>query len=301
MSITSSDETTAATQPTQPATPIRRIFATYPVTLFFTLAMILQIIATLTQYYNIRNYGLGFLRPFSPAICALIVAGIGQGWKKSWSFVTSLFKVKVHPKYYFFALLYPSFVGLLALGILRAVGAVHEFHLDLEGAKELDFFILSIKVASSEEIAWVGFLLTIYATRYRLFQAAVITGLFWGVWYIPLVIADIQVAPGLPIIPLLLNFGTIAAICAWLYIRTRSAFAVFLMQLTTNYSSQTIPVLPLRGGIPQYVTFVLIKCLFAAALFIFWGPKPMFGRQKAGTSSLDDASLRPAAAAAAKN
>ena len=100
---------------------------------------------------------------------------------------------------------------------------------------------MTSSVAAVEEVAWIGFLLVMYARRYQLLQASIFTGLMWGVWYIPLVLAEIQVAPGLPVGPLILNFMTMAAICAWLYRRTQSAAVVFVMQLTTNYTSQIIP------------------------------------------------------------
>ena len=62
---------------------------------------------------------------------------------------------------------------------------------------------------------------------------------------------------------------------------------VFVMQATTNSTSQIIPVLPQSGGVPQYVAFVVMKCLFGFALYFLWGPRPLFGRVAPGTSSLD--------------
>jgi membrane protease YdiL (CAAX protease family) len=272
-------------------TPLRRLAATYPITVFCLLAFTSQVFIVATQYYEVRNHGLSALRIYTPALAALAVGALAFGWKTAWKFIRSLFDVKVAPKYYLFALVYPSFVGLLALVLLYAVGAVDSVHLDLEEAGGFRFFSLTSRVALVEEIAWIGFVLTVFAARYRLFQAGVFTGLIWGLWYIPLVFANIQVAPGLPIAPLVINFMTIAAICAWLYLRTGSAFVVFLMQLTTNYTSQIIPVLPLRGGVPQYVAFVLMKALFGAALYLFWGPKPMFGRLPNGVRSSLEAAV----------
>jgi hypothetical protein len=36
-----------------------------------------------------------------------------------------------------------------------------------------------------------------------------------------------------------------------------------------------------------YVAFVIMKSLFALALYVFWGPEPMFGRVPDGTTSLE--------------
>jgi hypothetical protein len=270
--------------------PLLRMIATYPITTYVVVAVFVHAALVASQHYEVRNYGLGAVRIFTPAIIALAITLIAYGRAAATKNISSLFKVKVAAKYYLFALTYPAFVGTLALGCLFLVGAVHDLHFDFEDAAGLRFFSLTGRVAAVEEIAWIGFLLIMYARRYHLLQASILTGLMWGIWYIPLVLAEIQVAPGLPIGPLILNFMTMAAICGWLYRRTQSAAVVFVMQLTTNYTSQIIPVLPLRGGMAPYVAFVVMKALFALALYIFWEPKPWFGRLTPGTSSLEVAS-----------
>jgi len=265
----------------------RRLVAAYPVTTYVVAAVGVHAALVASQHYEVRNYGLGALRIFTPALIALAISVLAEGWPAAQKNLASLFKLKVAPKFYLFALTYPAFVGCLALGALFVVGAVDDIHFDFEEAFGLQFLSLTARVAAVEEIAWIGFLLVMYSRRYQLLQASLLTGLMWGIWYIPLTLAEIQVAPGLPIIPLILNFMTIAAICGWLYLRTQSAAVVFVMQLTTNYTSQVIPVLPLRGGMVPYVAFVVMKALFALALFVFWGPRPMFGRIPPGTSSLE--------------
>ncbi len=270
------------------------LFTRFPVTAFLVLAFGLQIGIVATQYYGIRNYGASAVRVFTPALSGVLVAWLAYGKKTAWKCVASLVDVRVPLKYWAFALLYPSFVAVLALGILRAVGAVQEIHFDFQEAAGWDFFWMTVKVAASDEVAWVSFLFMVVARRYRLFQASLFVGLFWGLWYLPLVFAEIQVAPGLPVAPLVVNFVTIASICGWLYLRTGSAAVVFVMQATTNYTSQIIPVLPQRGGVPQYVAFVVMKCLFGFALYFLWGPKPLFGNVAPGTSSLDRPAPAPA-------
>ncbi len=245
-----------------------------------------QCLLVASQHYQVRNYGLASLRIFFPAIFALMTAAIVYGPERARSHVASLFKYKVHPGFYAFALFYPTVVGFLSIGGLRLLGFDKPFVLELHEVSTLEFFTLSLRVSLAEEIAWVSFMLTLWSTRLGLLGASLVVGFFWGIWYIPLVLANIQVAPGFPIMPLVLNFMCIAAICAWLYQRTKSALVVFIMQFMTNYTGQIVPVLPERGGIPQYVAFVLFKCLFALALFVFWGPKPYFKKPAGHASSL---------------
>jgi membrane protease YdiL (CAAX protease family) len=266
---------------------LRRLFARFPITAYCLFAFPSQILIVLSQHYEIRNHGLSAVRIFIPAVSGILVAWLAYDRKTALKLVTSLFNVRVPLKYWAFALFYPSFVAIVALGGLYAIGVGEGLHIDLYEVRFFRFFFLTVKISASEEIGWVGFVTTVFASRYRLLHSSLFVGILWGLWYFPLVFADIQVVPGLPLGPLILHFMAIAAICAWLYQRTRSAAVVFLMQVTTNYTSQIIPVLPLRGGIPQYVAFVVIKTLFAIALYVFWGPKPMFGKMPAGTSALD--------------
>jgi uncharacterized protein len=265
----------------------RRIVASHPEAIFIAGAFIVQALIVLSQHLHIHNHGLSGMRLFMPAIWAIGVTFALAGGAGVRKLLGSLAVWRVAPKFYAFALLYPSAVALFALGALRLTGQVETIHFDFGEAAGFDFLWLSVRISLVEEIAWVGFLLERLSRRWRLFGACMAAGAAWGVWYIPLVLAEIQVAPGLPIFPLILNFMTIAAICGWLYLRTKSAFVVFVMQLTTNYTSQIIPVLPLRGGVRQYIAFVVMKALLALALYWFWGPRPLFGGVPKGRSSLE--------------
>ncbi len=266
---------------------VRRLIAENPVTAYIILSSITQVVMVALQHYDIRNYGMSGLRPFTPAIIGVVVGGIAFGKATARKYLTSLLEWRLPLKFYAFAFLYPPVVAFTSLGVLRLIGLNETIHLELVELTKLDLFTLTVKIAIVEEIAWVGFLLSTFARRWRLFSAAAVTGAVWGIWYIPLILTEIQVTPGLPILPLIVNFMTIAVICAWLYYRTRSAFIVCLMQITTNYTGQVIPVLPERGGITQYVAFVILKSLLAAVLFVFWGPKPLFGSVPEGRSALD--------------
>jgi membrane protease YdiL (CAAX protease family) len=280
----------AAQQQPQPTTAIaklRALVGRHQVITFILIAFPIQAFIVWTQVKEIRNYGLSAARIFIPALTALFVAWVGEGPKSALKLLKSLFAWKRHPKFYLFAIFYPSFIAFLALGLLYAIKMIPDFHVDWEAGAGWGFFFLVCRIASSEEVTWVGFMTSRLARRYNLMQASAIVGALWGVWYIPLVLAEIQVTPGLPIGPLIFNFATIAAICAWLYYRTHSAAVVFMMQMATNYTSQIIPVLPQRGGMNAYIAFAGIKGVFAIVLFVFWGPKPLFGRVKPGTSSLD--------------
>lgn len=242
----------------------------------------IQIVLALFHHYQLHTFGAGYFRPMFPAFVALAVSALAFGKDSALKLLKSFTSYRHPLKYYAFALLYPTVVGFISLGILRLIGVNKHIELDTESIGTFEFFELNVQVALSEELAWVGFFVALWATRYRVFTSALIVGLFWGVWYIPLIIIQVQISPGFPIVPLVINFMSIAAICAWLYQRTNSALLVFLMQITTAYTGQIVPVLPLRGGVTQYVAFVICKCFFAVALFLIWGPKPLFGKVSHG-------------------
>jgi membrane protease YdiL (CAAX protease family) len=270
---------TAASSPTAgPPGLLRRLARSWPEPTFLLPSYFIQVALALVHHFEIRSYGAGHLRPLVPALVALGTVWLASGRSEATKYLRSFLEWRRPAKYYAFALVYPTAVGLVSLAFLRLIGLNQHVELDFESVGTFEFLELQIRVALSEELAWVSFLTTALARRFRPFLAAMFVGVAWGVWYIPLVLVQIQIAPGFPILPLILNFMCIAAICAWLYLRTKSALLVFLMQVTTAYTGQIVPVLPLRGGETQYVAFVLAKCVFAVALFLLWGPRPLFGR-----------------------
>ena len=272
---------------------IRHTIARFPVTTFFLAAFATQVVLTASQHYEIPNHGFALLRIPSPALWALVVAWIAWGKNDAWKLVSSLWNWRVAPGYYLFAIAYPPVVAIGSLLLLRLVGLNRSIELDLAEPSRLEFAWLCFRISTVEEIAWVGFVLTALRARWSLFQASALMGLLWGIWYIPLVLTNIQVTPDLPVAPLLINFMSIAAICGWLYHRTKSAGVVCLMQIMTNYTTQLIPVLPQRGGETQYVAFVLVKSLFSILLFAVWGPKPLFGKANKEPTSFEAIAASP--------
>jgi membrane protease YdiL (CAAX protease family) len=266
-----------ASTPSESRAVLRRLARAWPEPVFLVPTYAVQVGLALVHHLQIRSYGAGHLRPLIPALMALFTVWLASGRSEALNYLRAFLEVRRPARHYAFALLYPTAVGLVSLAFLRLIGLNQHIELDFESVGTLEFFELQIRVALSEELAWVSFLTTALSRRFRPFLASMFVGIAWGVWYIPLVLVEIQIAPGFPILPLILNFMCIAAICAWLYLRTKSAFLVFLMQVTTAYTGQIVPVLPLRGGETQYVAFVIAKCVFAVALFVLWGPKPLFG------------------------
>lgn len=278
-------------------TSFRNFVSAWPITTFMLCSCLTNALFVAAIHYKVRTHGLGYIRVYSPAIWAVVIGWLAWGKKDAWKLVSSLWVWRGwHPAYLFFALLYPSLVAIVSLLILGLIGLDGHIQFDWAEVNNFNFFLLTVPIATVEEVAWVGFLLTAYAKQYRLFQAASLMGIGWGIWYIPLVLTNIQVTENLPVLPLLVNFASIGAICGWLYIRTRSAGVVWVMQMTTNYTTQLIPVLPQRGGMTRYVAFILVKAVFSLSLYYFWGPRPMFGRNPPGVdSSLDPFATRGSA------
>jgi hypothetical protein len=83
---------------------LRRFVATYPVTIYVVAAWVVHAAIVATQHYEIRNHGLSLLRIFTPAIIALTVTMAAEGRAAVIENLASLFRFKVSPKYYAFAL-----------------------------------------------------------------------------------------------------------------------------------------------------------------------------------------------------
>jgi uncharacterized protein len=141
------------------------------------------------------------------------------------------------------ALIFPIIVGMIAYGIAWATGLVHfsprpialaaqfvgdnaspvvVFLINLAVAATV-VTVLSVRTAAGEEIGWRGYMLT------RLIDAGVpkpvlTSGIIWGVWHVPLILAGVYLAGAPP---------TLAA-SLWVVTATAFSFVFARLRLETG-------------------------------------------------------------------
>lgn len=136
------------------------------------------------------------------------------------------------------ALVFPGIVGLLAYGIAWTSGLAR-FDPSPGGALIAPFVVgvaVSLVVVSGEEIGWRGYMLT------RLIDAGVprpvlVSGLVWGLWHVPLVLAGVYAAGPSPVLSAALIMVAITSfgyVIARLRLETGSVWPAVVLHAAWN-------------------------------------------------------------------
>jgi membrane protease YdiL (CAAX protease family) len=128
------------------------------------------------------------------------------------------------------------------------------------------------------EIVWISYAVGKLSERFTPYVAALITGVFWTLWWGPMWVLNFGIIPDLPFLALLINQTAVAVVAGFLYWHTRSGLVVLIGQMLFNASLLVFPVVPSNGGIATYSAFAVVYFLTALALFLVKGPKPLFRR-----------------------
>lgn len=136
--------------------------------------------------------------------------------------------------------------GSSRIGTLNPVAAavsVYTTHSGAGAAVVLILIFSSILTAAGEEIGWRGFLLPQLAKLRGEMAAVVITGVIWGIWHMPIIIAGLYL-PGTPLwfkLPMfVLQTVSMTAILGILRFRSGSVWPAVLLHASHNFFDQII-------------------------------------------------------------
>ena len=132
------------------------------------------------------------------------------------------------------------------------------------------------------EIVWVSYAINRLTGRFTVLTASLIVGVFWTLWWMPIVLLGVGVIPGLPFGALLVNMLGVAAMCGFIYARTGSGLVVLLLQVMLNSMLLVFPVLPTSGGLKTYCLFAVIYLLASLGMHFVFGPRPLLRLAKGG-------------------
>lgn len=185
--------------------------------------------------------------------------------------------------FYVFAILWTT---LLCLLVLLGKGLITGESLTLEqlrsGMEKLanPKLIVTLLVSSFfGEIVWVSYAIRKLAETFTDYVSALIVGLVWTLWWLPMAIHNYGIIPELPLVALLFNQMGIALMCAFVYYHARSGLVVLLMQIVFNSTILVFPVTPTEGGPSTYWAFALTYFSTATILFLRFGPHPLLVRR----------------------
>ncbi len=200
-----------------------------------------------------------------------------------------LLKFRIAAKWYVFAVLWAPVhcAILLLLKYIFSDAPGEEFALSFNVIARPS--ILKVIVLSSliGEIVWISYAVRHLSERMTYYQSGCLVGLFWTLWWTPMVFYNIGIVPDLPVAGLLFLQSGVALMCAFLYAHTHSAVVILMMQVSFNSSILAFPVMPTTGGVGTYWMFALLYFSTATLMFAVFGPKPLFGTdaRKVSTSA----------------
>ena len=220
----------------------------------------------------------------APTLAAYLVLRI-SGRRDLISWIAGRYRIwRVHPGWYLTAGLLAPAITLLSLGI-RALADPHfqitpdsplgELLADLGlGGVALVFPLLVLAWLPSsallEEFGWRGLALPLLQGRWNALTASVVLGLVWGVWHLPLMVAN-----GEPLVPYLLLIVPHTVLMTWV---VNSARGSMLLAMLFHAGLATALTTLYPGS--QSIVEIALTWLVAGAVLVRYGPHDLARRDR---------------------
>lgn len=228
-------------------------------------------------------------RVFTPLVFAVLITWYLEGMPGIRKLFGAYRVWRVPGKWYAFSLTWKFLFCYLGwaiadlTGILPWPGASIPLFTEGENGERMHIFnLLSgfpfiIGIALVEETTWMKFCATRLQERYSALLSCTITGIIWGLWYLPMLLLGEGVPDGIPWYMFLLSMVGLAIILGWVYNMTHSGLILLIMQMISNIAFFIMPALPVtHNGDPSYVkAFVWVEVAIAAFVVIRYGWREM--------------------------
>ncbi len=179
-------------------------------------------------------------------------------------FHSRVFKFKVQPWYYAFALLVPVFIGLCGIGIASAVSRQYLMDKTFQPlASFVPAFFIGIFMGGIEEFGWRGVLQPGFSKKLNLFIINIIIGMVWALWHLPLFYIAGSGHEGGSFLFFTLSAVGYSSFLTWLYAKTKSVLLCVIFHASINATASTALSVSIQDTsfYPYYAAFVLIAGL----------------------------------------
>ncbi len=211
-----------------------------------------------------------------------VVILVGSGWKGILDLLRPMLQWRLSPWWYLLAFTWPTLISVLVLtgkGMITGNG-LSEVTVDFSVVTHPAVAKTILIGSFIGEIVWVSYAIRHFSGKFTPFIGSQIVGVVWTLWWMPMVLLNVGVFPGLPPLALLFSVLGVAAMCSFIYSHTKSGIVVLVLQMMVNTTALIFPVIPSSGGIPTYFAFAGVYYGCVLLLYFFFGPKPILGRQK---------------------
>lgn len=179
----------------------------------------------------------GFLSTTGPAIAAVVVVAVSDQSLREWA--RGIVRWRVHPTWYAAALGIPAVIALGSAGVASLLGAPVDFD---AFSPELLVLVFGIVLGTfvgggQEEIGWRGFAQPELQQRYSAVVAAVVVGVIWGSWHLPLFVDPLAPHSAWPLASQVAYFFGItgfSVLLAWVYNGTGGSILLVMVMHGAN-------------------------------------------------------------------
>lgn len=213
-------------------------------------------------------YRVGLL---GPLLAALVVSYLNGGVNGLRNLADRILNWRVSLKWYALSLLWVGLLRFGGLGIhtLRT-GKMPDRFIEIPEIGLLALLLSQLFVLVAEEVGWRGFALSDLIRRFGSFGAALLLGILWALWHIPMFFVPDLSQYGTPFILYTLTQIAWSVVMTFLYIRSGSVLVAMLFHIGINVWFYLIPVpnaaLPGMAILLTVTTAALIPML----------PRPLF-------------------------
>jgi len=204
-----------------------------------------------------------------PNVVGIFITGVASGRAGLRALFNKVVLWRIPLKWYVIALLLPTILGFLAIGLYKLLGNAMP---DFAPASQLLLIVLLAVFtgAMGEELGWRGTALPRLQARWNALISSLILGVLWGLYHLPSFLISGLPLQDVPLIPFMLSALGITILVSWTFNHTRgSLIAVFLYHFAFNF---TLNVMGIPSNSALFWLFGGVCMIVASAVVIFdWG------------------------------
>ncbi len=205
---------------------------------------------------------------FGPGIAGLILTLTLYGKNGLRDFVSRIFKWKVNPIFYLFALFIPIVIYMIPLSIELMLGESFPTTIAGYGLVGFIFHYLNRLLLGNyeEEIGWRGFAQHHLQKTYSPIKMSLFIGLPHALWHIPMFLIESGSIDLLDFLIYTIRVVIFTFLATWLYSKTQSVLLTALLHVTVNESSLFLAVNTIQG----IFILIVITAIIGIILIIFF-------------------------------
>lgn len=255
-------------------------FRRHEIWIFLVLIVVVNAVFVSAIVYGILPKGLyGYGRFALLAGVLFAVIFVARGMEGVRDALRPMLEWRRSPLWFLFALVWSSVICLGLLGVKGVLTGTDAIAVNLSIISRPSILVTLLVSSFVGEIVWISYAVRRLSRSFTPYVSALIVGAAWTAWWIPMAIYNFGIVPDLPLAALLINQTGIAAMCAFIYVHTKSGLLVLCMQVMFNAAILVFPVTPAVGGAATYWAFACTYFISALVLFLLFGPRPLLRKE----------------------